>query len=88
MLVTEDVFHPERLPLTLRAPLNMLSMLVTPDRSGASVALYTMLVALKNMSFTADHCVVPHCFSSTSSGMPLAVGSRNWIGPDALTCTV
>ena len=45
MLVTEDVSHPDRSPLNLEARRNISPMSVTRVRSGASVAVYSMLDA-------------------------------------------
>ena len=39
---------------------NMPDMSVTPDRSGASVALYAILKAPRNASFMLDHPASPH----------------------------
>ena len=48
MSVTVETSHPEMSPLKLVAFRNIESMSVTPDRSGVSVALYTMLDAPRN----------------------------------------
>ena len=45
MSVTEEVSHEDMSPLKAAVLLNMWLMSFTKDRSGTSVALYTMLVA-------------------------------------------
>ena len=60
MSVTFETSQEERSPLKEEALSNMLDMSVTPERSGASPALYTMLEApLKAFSIEA-HEAVPH----------------------------
>ena len=60
MSVTDDTFQEDMSPLKEVAPENMFSMLVTLDRSGASVALYTILYAPLNASSIVSHCMAPH----------------------------
>ena len=68
MSVTPETSHAERFALKLNAlaPLNMSLMSVTRVRSGASVALYTMLCELLNISFMVVQAMPPHCLNSTS----------------------
>ena len=44
----------------------MEDMSVTPDKSGTSVALYTILLAPRNMPLISDHAMLPH-FSTDAS---------------------
>ena len=65
MSVTDVVFHAERSPPNKEeaeeeAPANILCMSVTPDRSGASVALYAMFEAPLNAMRMVDHVALPH----------------------------
>ena len=57
----EETFHLERLPLKEGVERNMWDMSSTPERSGASSALYTMLEASRNAEFMVVHSVFPHC---------------------------
>ena len=61
MSSTCETSHPERFPLKAAASRNMLSMLGTPDRSGASDALYSMLEAPRNAEIMVVHSMSPHC---------------------------
>ena len=59
MLVTDETFQDDRSPLKERAMRNMSLMSVTLDRSGASVAWYTMRPAPSNASCMVVHSVPP-----------------------------
>ena len=61
MSVTEETSQLERLPLKAVAPANIRVMSVTPERSGASSALYSMLEAPRNAEFMVSHSMFPHC---------------------------
>ena len=61
MSVTEETSHPERSPLKDWAEKNILDMSVTNDRSGASVARYTIFDAPLNACLMDSHCISPHC---------------------------
>ena len=61
MSVTLDTSQAERLPLNEEAPRNMFDASDTPERSGESVASYTMLLAPLNADSMDDHCTEPHC---------------------------
>ena len=66
MSVTEEVFHPERSPLKAVALWNMYLMSFTEDRSGVSVALYTMFVAPSKARSILVHDIYPHCHMAVS----------------------
>ena len=65
MSVTCETFQPEMLPLKDEFS-NMPLISCTPDRSGASVALYTMLDAPRKAFSMLVHCVSPHWSIETS----------------------
>ena len=60
MSVTDETFQDAMSPLKDDAFSNMLFVLFTPERSGASVALYTMLPAPWKAFSMPVHCVSPH----------------------------
>ena len=68
MSVTPETFHEERSPLKSSAKENMESMSVTLDRSGASVARYSMLEAPRNADSIVVHSMSPHCSMDCSFG--------------------
>ena len=61
MSVTCETSQVERLPLKLVANLNISEMSVTADRSGASVARYTMFDAPLNAPLIDSQRMSPHC---------------------------
>ena len=66
MSVTLEVSQAEMSPLKEEAPESMELMLVTLDRSGASVASYIMLVAPEKAPPMEAQDVVPHCTMAES----------------------
>ena len=66
MSATEETFHDERSPSKEVASPNMNLMLVTPDRSGESVARYAMLSAPSNAFSMVVHPAPPHCSIDSS----------------------
>ena len=60
MSVTAEVFQADMSPSKAAASANMSCMLVTPERSGTSVAVYTMLEAPRNALSMLDHFMSPH----------------------------
>ena len=60
MSVTPETSHGEMSPLKESASANIWDMSVTPERSGTSVARYTMFVALPNAEFIDSHWMSPH----------------------------
>ena len=61
MSVTEETFQLERLPLKRRANMNISEVSVTADRSGASVARYTIFDAPLNAPLIDSQRMSPHC---------------------------
>ena len=57
---TDETSQLEMSPLNEVAPSNMPDMSVTPDKLGASVALYSMLEAPWNAFAMEDHLISPH----------------------------
>ena len=81
ILDTSETFQDEMLPLKEEAPRNIECMSETPDRSGTSVARYSMFDAPLNMPSMLDHSMSPHwstCFNSSGVLTP-AVGYRRLI---------
>ena len=60
MSVTFETSHEERSPLKKAARKNMNDVSVTSERSGVSVALFTMFTAPSNADSIVDHFMVPH----------------------------
>ena len=60
MSVTPETSQEDRSPSKDDAVRNMPPMSRTPDRSGTSVALYTMLRAPEKAFSILVHCVSPH----------------------------
>ena len=60
MSCTNETSQSDMSPLNEEARKNMKDMSVTPDRSGISVALYTMLDAPSNADFILVHWMAPH----------------------------
>ena len=60
MLVTDETFQVEMSPLKEEALSNIRSVRETPERSGVSVAAYTMLEASRNASCILIHSMSPH----------------------------
>ena len=61
MSVTPETSQPERSPSNFSASRNMFCMEDTCERSGASVALYTMLDAPWNAPSIVVQVMFPHC---------------------------
>ena len=60
MLVTEETFQEEMSPLKEEAPANICFVEATLERSGTSVALYTMPDAPLNAYSMVVHLASPH----------------------------
>ena len=61
MSVTDETSQLERLPLNMKACMNISEVSVTADRSGASVARYTMFIAPLNAPLIDFQRMSPHC---------------------------
>ena len=93
MLVTVETFQSERLPLKEEASRNMFCIEVTCDRSGASVALYSMPEAPQNAPLMEDHSMSPHwsmdaSLDAVESVLPRIILERSpvidtWYSPEA-----
>ena len=60
MFATLETSHPERSPSKAATSKNMYRMLVTPERSGASVAAYSMPEAPRKAPSIVVHSMSPH----------------------------
>ena len=86
MSVTDDTSQSEMSPLKDEALWNMKPVLVTRERSGVSVALYTMFDAPQNASHIDVHWAVPHWSMDTSLFATARLARWNLVMPsDMLT---
>ena len=86
MSVAAEVFHEDKSPLNTYASLNMPLMFCALDKSGASVALYVMYLALRNESTIELQDALPHWTSAVSFAALVVLPATNlWKSPDMET---